>query len=76
MRTVTMTHPDIPGEIRVPETAVPIHMASGWVTEQTTTVALKTAASATGPVADEKHPPTGTEAHAAAAGVDPPARKR
>lgn len=29
-RVVRMTHPDLDQEITVPESAVPIHMASGW----------------------------------------------
>lgn len=31
MNQVTMRHPDLKGEITVAESAVPIHMASGWM---------------------------------------------
>lgn len=31
MNQVTMRHPDLADQITVPESAVPIHMASGWV---------------------------------------------
>lgn len=31
MKQIAMRHPDLANEITVPESAVPIHMASGWV---------------------------------------------
>lgn len=31
MNQVTMRHPNLEAEITVPESAVPIHMASGWM---------------------------------------------
>lgn len=77
MQTVTMTHPDLPDPIQVPESAVPIHMASGWVTERKPADALGSAAAATGPVSDETVPPAGADALAAAAGTETTtARKR
>lgn len=37
MNQVTMRHPNLKTEITVPESAVPIHMASGWMPVEDTT---------------------------------------
>jgi hypothetical protein len=40
---VKMRHPNLEGEITVPESAVPIHMASGWMrVEENTETATTT----------------------------------
>lgn len=46
MKQVIMKHPNLDSEIEVPESAVPIHMASGWaVVEDTGAPAKQTATS-------------------------------
>lgn len=44
MKQVQMRHPNLEAEITVPETAVPIHMASGWMPVEEKTEAPATAA--------------------------------
>ena len=42
MKQVTMRHPNLSDTITVPESAVPIHMASGWTPVEDTPPAAAT----------------------------------
>lgn len=71
MRTVRMTNSDLPEQtIEVPESAVPIHMASGW-TATTEGNPFDAAANASGGVSVDTTTNAGPEAYAAAAGDAP-----